>query len=73
MEHKKILKVVQGNWRHEASLSDNLHKLAGNPQAWNKSTFGNIFERKKRTLQRLDGVQKSLSSSITPGLIKLEL
>lgn len=40
--------------------------------AWNRDTFRNIFKRKRRLRNRLEGVVRSLYERVTPGLLKLE-
>lgn len=37
---------------------------------WNKVVFGDIFKNKKRLLARIDGIQKKLSKSFNPYLIR---
>lgn len=39
---------------------------------WNKRSFGNIFQRKKRLLARLQGIQTHLSRHVRQDLINLE-
>ena len=40
--------------------------------SWNKHTFGNIFQRKKRVLARINGAQRALSHYPSLTLISLE-
>lgn len=40
--------------------------------AWNKDTFANIFQRKKRCQLHLEGVQLALARRTTSGLLRLE-
>ena len=39
---------------------------------WNRSHFGNLFQRKNRVLARLKGIQVSLAASPNTHLINLE-
>ena len=39
---------------------------------WNKNQFGNIFQKKKRVLARLDGVQRALANHPSSSLVALE-
>ncbi len=39
---------------------------------WNREVFGNIFHKKKRSLARLNGNQKSLSFRLCAALLDLE-
>lgn len=41
-------------------------------RVWNKMHFGNLFQRKKRALARLKGIQESLAASPSTHLINLE-
>lgn len=46
--------------------------LATQLKEWNKVVFGNIFQKKKRVLARLGGVQKAITWRGNPYLYKLE-
>ena len=39
---------------------------------WNKNQFGNIFQKKKRVLARLNGVQRALANQLSSSLVALE-
>ena len=39
---------------------------------WNKNEFGNIFQKKKRVLAWLDGVQRALANQHSSSLVALE-
>lgn len=64
--------VVEENWGQPSPLPEALDSFQNTLADWNKTMFGNIFTNKKRILRRLDGVQRSLASTPTPGLLKLE-
>lgn len=51
--------VIKRGWDKEAVLPDALRELSIKLRAWNKSTFGNIFRRKRRNELRLGGGGKS--------------
>lgn len=40
---------------------------------WNKSSFGNIFARKRRRIARLKGIQRALESGHKNAFKKLEM
>uniref|UniRef100_A0A2N9GX50 CCHC-type domain-containing protein n=1 Tax=Fagus sylvatica TaxID=28930 RepID=A0A2N9GX50_FAGSY len=40
--------------------------------SWNRHTFGNIFQRKKRVLARISGAQKALANQPSSSLVRLE-
>ncbi|XP_019186593.1 PREDICTED: uncharacterized protein LOC109181296 [Ipomoea nil] len=56
----------------DQSIMDNTRNLAAGLSAWNKSTFGNIFKRKRIFLSRINGIQKVLARTHHRGLEKLE-
>ena len=39
---------------------------------WNKNHFRNIFQKKKRVLVQLDGVQRALANQLFASLVALE-
>jgi len=53
-------------------LTDNLDSLTLQLKDWNRFVFGNIFQRKRRVLTRLNGIQKSLRKSRNRFLGRLE-
>ncbi|WCJ35671.1 DNAse I-like superfamily protein [Euphorbia peplus] len=70
--HGDFKSIVEDNWNSQLSLGDNLTNLAGVLDVWNEKVFGNIFSRKKHLYARLAGVQRSLGSRVTSGLLRLE-
>lgn len=40
--------------------------------AWNKDTFGKVFQRKKRNQLRLEDVQRALKKRVTEAMLKLD-
>lgn len=59
-------------WRDDDDLPVDFRRLSVKLQAWNKATFGNIFQRKKRNELRLRGVQRALARRAHDHLIRLE-
>ena len=41
-------------------------------QVWNREVFGNIFQRKRRLMARINGIQEALENYSSRGLIRLE-
>jgi len=60
------------NWEDRKYLKDNLESLTSQLKEWNRSVFGNIFQRKCKVLARLNGIQKSLPKASNRFLSKLE-
>lgn len=54
------------------NLADSLKCFSGKLMAWNRDTFGNIFQMKIMSMLRLEGVQRALDRNVTRGLLKLE-
>lgn len=69
--HPDFSQFIKDNWNKEGDIEGNKKELASKLQEWNKNTFGNIFQRKKRVLARLDGVQRSMSNQPRADLIRL--
>lgn len=65
-------RVVSEVWGGSCHLKDAIDRFAKNASEWNKSHFGNIIGRKKRTMERLHGVQKTLTRSPSHSLLELE-
>ena len=64
-----------GVQEHCASKADALEAINAVPDTFrelNKTTFGNIFYRKRRLVKRIDGIRKALSRRINPGLLLIE-
>lgn len=63
---------MKGEWKWNGSLNTTLKDFTTKLETWNKYTFGNVFQRKKRNLMRLEGVQRSLKSKLSERMFKLE-
>ncbi|XP_031095145.1 uncharacterized protein LOC115999435 [Ipomoea triloba] len=70
--HTDFMNCVRSSWDTGKGLEENKIRTAEALQNWNRNTFGDIFQRKKRLLSRIKGVQRSLSSHIRNDLIRLE-
>lgn len=47
LTHAQFSKWMEQEWHWEANLASSLNTLTGKLNAWNRDTFGCIFERKK--------------------------
>ena len=73
MSHPEFPNIVDQAWALPAlNLFETFCHFAVLVSAWNKSTFGNIFHRKKHILARINGVQNALSLNPLESLSRLE-
>lgn len=72
MNHSSLRDTVLAAWRQEATVGENLNKIASVLEVWNKEVFGNIFQRKRRLANRIRGVQRALEVSDSNFLLNLE-
>lgn len=72
LTHPEFLKVVGESWNTNAEVEENKITLAQRLSEWNKNSFGNIFQRKRRVLARLQGIQRNMCTNPRPDLMKLE-
>ncbi|XP_019173843.1 PREDICTED: uncharacterized protein LOC109169419 [Ipomoea nil] len=70
--HPKFQDFIGQMWSTTGELESEKKSVAEALQAWNRNVFGNIFQRKNRTLARLKGVQRCLCTKVTPNLLRLE-
>lgn len=72
-QHPGFEQFVEETWKEEpGSLQHYMEKFRCKVMQWNKDTFQNIFERKKRCRARLLGVQTALDHGYRRSLAKLE-
>ena len=64
--------IVNRAWRHPVMLVDAINKFTEEATRWNRMQFGNVFNRKKNIMARLNGVQWALSTRPSSFLINLE-
>ena len=73
LSHPEFPNIVDQAWALPAlNLFETFCHFAVLVSAWNKSTFGNIFHRKKHILARINGVQNALSLNPLESLSRLE-
>ena len=67
-----LLGVVSEAWNRSLSLQEAIDRFAKKAIDWNKTHFGNIFEKKRRILARLNGIQKAMANRPSHSLVVLE-
>ena len=73
LSHPEFFTVVTNAWSDStATLPVHVNTSTDLVLYWNRHTFGNIFQRKKRILARISGAQKALASYPSSSLISLE-
>ncbi|XP_019152396.1 PREDICTED: uncharacterized protein LOC109149189 [Ipomoea nil] len=72
IRHPMFLKMIEGHWKSNMSIIENITATQNNCKEWNKSVFGNIENRKRKLMARIDGIQRCMGSQSSNGLIKLE-
>ncbi|XP_050259946.1 uncharacterized protein LOC126705028 [Quercus robur] len=72
LSHLTFPEVVRDAWTNSASLHQAVSNFSSKEISWNKSQFGNLFQRKNRILARLKGIQNCLSLRLNSFLIELE-
>lgn len=70
--HPEFYKWMEREWIRERHLMHSLRDFSEKLTAWNRDTFGCIFERKRKLRWRLEGVSRAIDARPTLGLIKLE-
>ncbi|KAI9126551.1 hypothetical protein K1719_002147 [Acacia pycnantha] len=71
--HERFNEVLKESWVDGEEVHTNLEKLKQNLMVWNKEVFGQIEGRKRRLLDRLNGIQCSLERRNNQYLIRLEV
>ncbi|XP_031110827.1 uncharacterized protein LOC116014988 [Ipomoea triloba] len=70
--HEDFINCVRRTWMPEKQLEENKTTMAEALSIWNRSTFGNIFQRKNWLLSRIKGIQRSLTVQARNDLLRLE-
>jgi hypothetical protein len=71
LSHPNFMNVVIQAWSC-SNLCDSINSFTHLVTSWNRHTFGNIFIRKRRVLNRLNGIQHALACSPSVALACLE-
>nr|XP_023928564.1 uncharacterized protein LOC112039890 [Quercus suber] len=64
--------IVALAWRNAFHLAGAVEKFAKDATVWNKNHFGNIFEKKRRIMARLNSVQHAMADRASSHLLELE-
>ena len=72
IHHNEFAGFLKDNWETATQLPSTLTTLTEQLRVWNKLVFGNIFQRKRRVLARLGGVQKAIANRGNQFLYQLE-
>ncbi|XP_020412737.1 uncharacterized protein LOC109947231 [Prunus persica] len=73
LKHCLFPEFIKAEWKNlEGSVSSKLDNLIPLLREWNTQVFGQIFQKKKRILARLQGIQRSLCKGFSPFLSNLE-
>ena len=72
LSHPSFPGVVRDAWSNPPTLQQAVMSFSEKAKVWNKDHFGNLFQRTKRVLARLKGIQESLAASPSTHLINLE-
>ena len=65
-------RVVSQAWHLNSSLTEAVKVFIEDVAKWNRLNFGNIFEKKKSIMARLNGIQKVVSVRPSNFLLNLE-
>lgn len=64
---------MENSWEEGQNiLSNSIACFANKASRWNRETFGNVFQRKRRVLARLGGIQRNLAERPSDFLVQLE-
>lgn len=61
LTHDDFPNFLANAWPRNARWCDQVVSLQGSVQEWNKTVFGNIFDRKRRLIKRLENVAHRLT------------
>lgn len=70
--HPEFPKFVKDSWDQDQALSNAITNFTRKAKQWNVDVFGNIFNRKKRVIARLNGAQETLANHLNEFLVQLE-
>ncbi|KAF7807214.1 reverse transcriptase [Senna tora] len=67
-----FINLAERAWEEASSSSHGLQLIKNRALEWNKVQFGNIFQRKKQLIRRLDGISRAMSQGHKPHLVPIE-
>ena len=72
LSHPGFPTIVEKAWDQAASFDQAVSSFTTLAITWNKEVFGNLFDRKKKILARLNGVQKAIATRPSTFLLSLD-
>ncbi|XP_024041891.1 uncharacterized protein LOC127901822 [Citrus sinensis] len=72
LTHDHFNNFVKQTWDPKSYYSDAASLFVKKVQVWNREVFGNIFQRKRRLMARVIGIQAALENYSSRGLMRLE-
>ncbi|KAJ4837028.1 hypothetical protein Tsubulata_027740 [Turnera subulata] len=72
LTHSQFTRLVQDSWPNGVALIESITSFREAVQVWNRNCFGNVFQQKRRLLQRLKGVELALDRCPNRYLSQLE-
>lgn len=61
LSHDSFPQLVRESWTPGTNWSVGCEAFKSNAIKWNQNVFGNIFQRKRRVINRLKGIESSIS------------
>ncbi|GLT46104.1 hypothetical protein SLA2020_198870 [Shorea laevis] len=72
LQHPNFPQIVNYFWStNTQTITQALSNFGSYLSSWNKHVFGNVFNRKKRILAKLEGIEKALSTHNSHNLLLL--
>ncbi|KAF7831394.1 uncharacterized protein G2W53_013727 [Senna tora] len=68
MQHEDFTAFLKQEWNQTSDLNTKILKLQNSLKTWNKDVFGDISKRKKRLLNRINGIQVAIDKKLNPFL-----
>lgn len=68
LTHEDFDSFMRNTWRSDLSWNEQINNLQGKLRHWNRDVFGDVFQRKKRLLRRLDRIAFQLGQFYSPHL-----
>ena len=72
LTHEHINTFVKHAWDPHAYYSAAASHFVQAVQAWNQKVFGNIFQRERQLMARINGIQATLENYSSRGLMRLK-
>ena len=71
LHHDEFAEFLRKGWETGFEVPKALEKLTADLKVWNRDVYENIFQRKRRVLARLGGVQKDITWRGNPFFIQI--